>query len=52
MRSATRIVASFIGIYAGLLGLEHGYFETLQGNVKPSSIVIGAIGSPCQALAA
>ncbi len=47
--SATRIVASTVGVFAGLLGLEHGYFEALQGNVTPSSIVISAIGPPCQA---
>jgi hypothetical protein len=29
--SATRIVASVFGVYGGLLGMEHGYFETLQG---------------------
>jgi hypothetical protein len=28
--SATRIVASTFGVLAGLLGIEHGYFETLQ----------------------
>lgn len=47
--SATRIVASTVGVFAGLLGLEHGYFEALQGNVTPRSIVISAIGPPCQA---
>jgi hypothetical protein len=30
--SATRSVASLFDILAGLLGLEHGYFETLQGD--------------------
>ncbi len=36
--SATRILASLVGVYCGLLRMEHGYFETLQGNVAPSSI--------------
>ena len=30
---ALRVTASVFGVYAGLLGMEHGYFETLQGNV-------------------
>jgi len=47
--SATRIVASTVGVFAGLLGIEHGYFETLQGNVTPGSILIFAMGPPCQA---
>lgn len=46
--SATRIVASTLGVAAGLLGLEHGWFETLQGNVAPDSVVINAIGPPCE----
>ena len=50
--SATRIVASTVGVLAGLLGIEHGYFETLQGNVAPGSIVISAMGPPCQASSA
>jgi hypothetical protein len=29
--SATRIVASTVGVLAGLLGIEHGCFETFQG---------------------
>jgi hypothetical protein len=47
--SATRAVASLFGVFAGLIGLEHGYFETLQGNVAPGSIMINAMGPPCQA---
>jgi len=42
--SATRIVASTVGAFAGLLGVEHGFFETLQGNVATSGLVIDAIG--------
>ncbi|HTX90192.1 MAG TPA: hypothetical protein VMC09_03160 [Anaerolineales bacterium] len=36
MRKATRIVALCLGILAGLAGLEHGYFETLQGSARPA----------------
>lgn len=47
MRKATRIVAAAFGIFAGLGGLEHGYFEILQGNVRPESIMIASMGPPC-----
>jgi len=40
---ATKTVASIVGIFGGLMGMEHGYLETLQGNVAPRSIVIDAI---------
>jgi hypothetical protein len=46
--SAARVVATAFGIGAGVLGLEHGYFETQQGNVAPSGFVINAIGPPCE----
>lgn len=39
-REATRIIASTFGVIAGLVGLEHGIGEILQGNVAPSGIVI------------
>jgi hypothetical protein len=42
--SATRLVASSIGVVAGLAGMEHGFFEMLQGNLVPSDKVINAIG--------
>jgi hypothetical protein len=45
---ATRVVAQALGVAAGLLGLEHGFFETQQGNVAPDSVVINAIGPPCE----
>jgi hypothetical protein len=48
MRRATRIVASAFGIFAGFGGPEHGYFEILQGHVKPDSLIISAIGPPCE----
>lgn len=49
MKSATRIAASALGVYAGLLGMEHGVFETLQGKMAPDGIMINAMGPPCQA---
>lgn len=41
---ATRVIVSTAGILCGISGLEHGFFETLQGNVAPSSLLINAIG--------
>ncbi|MGB8214792.1 MAG: hypothetical protein WCE68_14645 [Anaerolineales bacterium] len=44
-----RVAASAIGVYAGVLGVEHGFFETLQGSHRPGGIMIYAIGvPPCQ----
>jgi hypothetical protein len=48
MRRATRVVAALFGLFAGFGGPEHGYFEILQGNVKPDGLVIAAMGPPCE----
>lgn len=47
MRKATRVVASWLGVVAGLAGLEHGYFEVLQGNTRPEGPMIVSMGPPC-----
>ena len=47
--SATRTVASTLGAIVGLAGIEHGFFELLQGNVATNGLVIDAIG-PAQKL--
>lgn len=39
------VTASAFGAYGGLLGMEHGFFETLQGDVAPKSLKIMAVGS-------
>ena len=44
MNSATRVFASTVGAIVGLAGMEHGFFEMLQGNATPSGLVIDAIG--------
>jgi hypothetical protein len=43
--SATRVIASTLGAFVGLAGMEHGFFEVLQGSVKTNGLVIDAIGS-------
>ncbi len=48
MNRAIRITSSLFGIFAGFGGLEHGYFEILQGNVRPDSLMISSIGPPCE----
>jgi flavodoxin len=48
IRSASRVAASALGLYAGLLGAAHGVYEILQGNTVPGSVMIQAIGPPCQ----
>ena len=42
--SATKMIVRTVGVLCGLSGLEHGFFETLQGNVKPVGLMIDAIG--------
>ncbi len=48
MKSASRITSALLGMYAGLLGAVHGYFEIRQGNIAPDGVMINAIGPPCQ----
>src|SRR5574342_868342 len=47
MRKATKSVATWFGITAGVGGLEHGYFEILQGSTKPQGLMIASMGPPC-----
>lgn len=47
MRKATKTVTTWFGIAAGIAGLEHGYFEIIQGNTKPKGLMIASIGPPC-----
>jgi hypothetical protein len=47
--SATRVIASALGAIVGLSGMEHGFFEMLQGSVATNDLVIDAIG-PAQKL--
>lgn len=47
--NALWLVAALFGAIAGVLGIEHGYFETRQGNETPGGIVISAVGPLCRA---
>jgi hypothetical protein len=47
MRKATFAVTRWMGIAAGVAGLEHGFFEILQGNITPEGMAIFSIGPPC-----
>ena len=48
MARAGMSAARAVGIFAGLLGVVHGYFETQQGSVAPGGVIIAAIGNGCQ----
>jgi peptidoglycan/LPS O-acetylase OafA/YrhL len=40
----TKAVAAALGVCVGLSGLDHGLFETLQGNTPTPGIIVQAIG--------
>jgi peptidoglycan/LPS O-acetylase OafA/YrhL len=42
--AATRVIASTLGVVAGMSGLDHGFFETLQGNTATHGLFVQAIG--------
>ena len=42
--NATRCIVATVGILCGISGIEHGFFETLQGSTAPSDLLISAIG--------
>ncbi|CAG0993559.1 hypothetical protein ANAEL_02445 [Anaerolineales bacterium] len=44
MRKATKTVAMWFGVTAGIAGLEHGYFEILQGNTRPMALAFPSWG--------
>jgi hypothetical protein len=45
MRKATKTAAMWFGVTAGLAALEHGYFEVLQGNVRPAGVMFPSWGA-------
>ncbi len=44
---AIRLLTMCFGLFAGFGGVEHGYFEFLQGNAVPESFSIASLGPPC-----
>jgi hypothetical protein len=42
--NATRVITTTIGVFFGIGGLDHGFFEILQGNTPTPGLVINAIG--------
>lgn len=44
MNRATRINVAILGVIFGISGINHGLFETLQGNIPTGSRFISAIG--------
>ena len=49
IRAATKTVATWFGVVAGIAGIEHGVFEILRGSTQPQSLMIASIGPPCVA---
>jgi hypothetical protein len=44
MNRATKTIVSTIGVLLGIAGLDHGFFEILQGNQPTTGLIIQAIG--------
>lgn len=47
--TAMRTVGAWFGGFAGFGGVEHGYFELLQGNVAATGLIFPSMGPPCVA---
>ena len=41
MRSATKIIVSTLGVIIGIGGIDHGFLETLHGNIPTSGNALG-----------
>lgn len=48
MNRATRTIVSTIGVVLGIAGMNHGFFEVLQGNTPTEGVLIQAIGEAHQ----
>ncbi len=44
MNRATRFIVSTLGVLLGISGMNHGFFEALQGNTPTNGLIIQAIG--------
>ena len=47
IRNAIRITSTSLGVYAGMLGVEHGIFELMQGSISTNGPMIQAMGPAC-----
>jgi hypothetical protein len=47
MRKATKTAATWLGVVAGIAGLEHGYFAFIQGNTSIPGLAFPSWGPPC-----
>lgn len=45
---ATRIIVATLGVMLGIAGLNHGFFEILQGNTPTDGLIVQAIGDAHQ----
>ena len=45
MNKIARIISVSFGAFAGIGGIEHGYFEWLQGYTRPAGLMISSIGA-------
>lgn len=48
MNRATRTIVASVGVMLGIAGMNHGFFEILQGNTPTIGLVIQAIGDEQQ----
>jgi hypothetical protein len=48
MNRATELTARALGVYAGLIALQHGIGEILQGPSATDGLMVNAIGPPCE----
>jgi hypothetical protein len=44
VRNATRTIVSTLGVFIGIGGIDHGFLETLHGNIPTSGFMINALG--------
>lgn len=42
--NATRVIVSAVGVLTGISGINHGFFEALQGNHSTGGFIINAVG--------
>jgi hypothetical protein len=48
MKNPLRLTIACLGLYAGLIAIQHDVFAILQGCRLPDDLIFNAIGPPCQ----